>query len=340
MATAKRLPSGSWRCLAYVGKDVTKSGYKSFTAPTKKEAERLALEYEQGVQQAIPELTVKAAIDQYIASKQNILSPSTVAGYKKISRSGLTGLKNLPLKTLTNAQMQDYFNLAAKTKSAKTLKNEYALLCSSVRAVIPKFDFDVHLPTVYRAEMHIPDDAGVRRLLAQANAPMKKAISLAAVVGLRRSEICALTTEDIDPATGRISITKAKVKDPDGKWVTKAPKTKTSKRTVVAPPELCLQLLEDVAPGGLVVPLVPNSITEDFERIRARADCPGIRFHDLRHYAVSVMIALNIPTKYIMNITGHATPNMVNNVYGHIMDDRQKEAFDAIQTHYQTSINR
>jgi predicted DNA-binding transcriptional regulator YafY len=41
MATAKRLPSGSWRCFAYVGKSVTKSGYKSFTAPTKKEAERL-----------------------------------------------------------------------------------------------------------------------------------------------------------------------------------------------------------------------------------------------------------------------------------------------------------
>lgn len=340
MATAKRLPSGKWRCLAYVGKAVNKSGYKSFTASTKKEAERLALEFEQGQQTPVTDLTVKTAIDQYIASKQNILSPSTVAGYKKIARSGLFTLMPVPVKSLTNPRIQDYFNTAAKTKSAKTLKNEYALLRSSISAVAPKFAFDVHLPMVYRAEMHIPDDAGVRRLLEQANTPMKKAISLAAVVGLRRSEICALTTEDIDPSTGRISITKAIVKDEDGKWVTKAPKTKTSKRTVVAPPELCTQLLSGVVPGGKIVPLVPNSITEDFERIRARADCPGIRFHDLRHYAVSVMIALNIPTKYIMNITGHATPNMVNNVYGHIMDDRQKEAFDAIQTHYQTALKR
>ena len=70
MATAKRLPSGNWRCLAYVGKDVTKTGYKSFTAPTKKEAERLALEYEQSVQ-PVPAITVQEAVRQYIASKQN-----------------------------------------------------------------------------------------------------------------------------------------------------------------------------------------------------------------------------------------------------------------------------
>ena len=140
------------------------------------------------------------------------------------------------------------------------------------------------------------------------------------------------------PCCGSLSFSAKNVLPPFTAWITKEPKTRTSKRTVIAPPDLCTLLLDGLNPGDPVVPLVPNSITENFERIRARADCPGIRFHDLRHYAVSIMIALNIPTKYIMNITGHATPNMVNNVYGHIMDDRQKEAFDAIQTHYTTSI--
>ena len=48
MAKAKKLKSGNWRCLAYVGKDKNgKRKYKSFTAPTKKEAELMALTYEQ-----------------------------------------------------------------------------------------------------------------------------------------------------------------------------------------------------------------------------------------------------------------------------------------------------
>ena len=45
MATAKRLSSGSWRCLAFIGMEDGKRKYKSFTAPTKKEAEFLASQY-------------------------------------------------------------------------------------------------------------------------------------------------------------------------------------------------------------------------------------------------------------------------------------------------------
>ena len=47
MAKAKQLPSGSWRCMAYLGKD--KKGKiirKSITAPTKSEAEALCKELE------------------------------------------------------------------------------------------------------------------------------------------------------------------------------------------------------------------------------------------------------------------------------------------------------
>ena len=43
MATAKKLPSGRWRCLVYVGKSENgKRKYKSCTADSKKEAIALA----------------------------------------------------------------------------------------------------------------------------------------------------------------------------------------------------------------------------------------------------------------------------------------------------------
>ena len=45
MATAKVLPSGAYRVRVFAGKENGKSIYKSFTAPTKKEAEYLATQY-------------------------------------------------------------------------------------------------------------------------------------------------------------------------------------------------------------------------------------------------------------------------------------------------------
>ena len=46
MATARKLPSGNYRCRVYLGKVNGKDAYKSFTAPTKKEAERIKEEKE------------------------------------------------------------------------------------------------------------------------------------------------------------------------------------------------------------------------------------------------------------------------------------------------------
>ena len=45
MATAKKLPSGAYRCLIYIGDENGKRKYKSFTAKTKKEAEFKATQF-------------------------------------------------------------------------------------------------------------------------------------------------------------------------------------------------------------------------------------------------------------------------------------------------------
>ena len=63
MATAKKLPSGSYRVRVY---DKITDKYKSFTAPTKREAERLANEYLDGkrVKTASGDMTVLEAVEQ------------------------------------------------------------------------------------------------------------------------------------------------------------------------------------------------------------------------------------------------------------------------------------
>lgn len=83
MAKAKKLPSGSWRDLAYVGKgEDGKRPYKSSVADSRKEAEYLASEYvhKRKKENKDENLTFRQASDQYIEIKSNILPPSTIWG--------------------------------------------------------------------------------------------------------------------------------------------------------------------------------------------------------------------------------------------------------------------
>ena len=78
MATAKKLPSGNYRVLVYTGKDASgKRQYKSFTDPDKRTAEFLASEYltRKRKGSTAAELTLAQAIEQYIDSKEHVLSP-------------------------------------------------------------------------------------------------------------------------------------------------------------------------------------------------------------------------------------------------------------------------
>lgn len=104
MAKAKKISSGNWRCLAYIGKDENgKRQYKSFTAPTKKEAKLMALTYKGESKENKSIITVGDVLDQYIDLKSNILSVSTIAGYKRIRRTCFPELFALNIDDITYA---------------------------------------------------------------------------------------------------------------------------------------------------------------------------------------------------------------------------------------------
>jgi len=85
MAKAKKLPSGQWRALVYSHTDIVEGKkvrrYESFTAEKSKEAEYMAAEFKLKRERNKNPLnkTVGEAIDEYIDTKTNVLSPSTVS---------------------------------------------------------------------------------------------------------------------------------------------------------------------------------------------------------------------------------------------------------------------
>lgn len=328
MASAKKLPSGSWRVNLYVGKDAAgKRRYKSFTAGTKKEAEFAAAAYnvENRHRTRPAELTVGEAIDQYIATKTAILSPSTLTSYQKLRRLSFPELMRLKLTEITQEAVQAAVNDYAKEHSPKTVRNAHALLTASLAEALPDFTLRTKLPPKVRPDIAIPEDKAINALIQGAKGtPMETAILLGAMLGLRRSEICALTWDDFDLKEKVLQINKAMVQTPENTWAIKAPKTYAGKRTLTLPVFLCDYLSTLPRCDTRIVPLSPDAVTDRFIHLRRKCGF-RFRFHDLRHYNASVMLALGVPDRYAMERMGHATPNMLKAVYQHTMREKQEE---------------
>lgn len=324
MANAKKLKSGNWRVLAYVGKDITRSGYKSFTAATKKEAERLAAAYEPPEpRNDVPDITVGQAIDSYIAMKDAVLSPSTIRAYKIMRRSMLQSVTGILVHALTQADVQRAVNSdAASGKSPKSIRNAHGLLRAAVAVVRPELALRTTLPQKKKPDIKIPTKEEVDALLNAADPELANAIRLAAMLGLRRSEICALTWDDI--GEGTLTVNKARVRSSENEWVTKPPKSYAGYRVLTMPDVLSQHF--QMRGTGPIFSFKPDDISWRFASLQRK--CFGevrYRFHDLRHYNASVMLALGVPNKYAMERMGHATDNMLKAVYQHTMKDKQQE---------------
>lgn len=341
MPIAKRLPSGSWRCLVYAGKDAAgKRKYESFTSSTKKQAEYLAAQWQLLRQEragAAP--TVAEQLRSYIDSNAGVLSPRTVAEYKKTASTYYAPLADIRLDKLTTDILQRFVSDLSLDHSPKTVRNIYGLLTAAIRAWNPEKRYPVKLPKNKKTEITVPDADQVALLTSAADDVLRPAIVLASTMGLRRSEICALTWASV--RGNQLRVCQALVKDEHKAFVLKAPKSTAGFRSLPIPlPALpYLQRPEGAPLTDRIVPLTPDALTRRFERLCDRVGL-SLHFHALRHYYASVLLSLGVPDKYAMARMGHATPNMLKNVYQHLMADKDAEITATIDAYFSTDATQ
>ena len=284
-------------------------------------------------------LTLGAAYDEYISSKVNILSPATIRGYAILRRNSLQDLMQRDIYTITQVDVQRAVNQEAKTKSPKTIRNIHGLLCAVMTMYRPDFVLHTTLPSKMPTDLHIPTNEEIERLLThtkESDSDLYAAILLAAFGSLRRSEICALTLSDFTETT--VSVTKAKVPDQNNHYVVKN-KTKSAAGTrVITLPNKVISVIRDLGRDKYVFDMTPNSLSIRFSRALRAAGIPHFRFHDLRHYQASILHAMGVPDKYIMERGGWKTDSTLKNVYQHTMDDKRKEVENQICDYFSDSF--
>lgn len=334
------LPSGNFNAKVFDYTDSQgKRHYKSITAPSKREVKQLVAEFianKNTKRTSAPDITVGEAIDKYIETKSFILSPSTIRGYKMIRKNNMQSLMHIRLSNLTQNDIQTEINKEAETHSPKTIRNMHALLSSSLSAQKIDLDTDITLPKKVKPDIQIPTDDEMRAIFADLRGNrLEVPVYLAAMCGMRRSEISALKWKDVDLDKGTLTIRAATVINENAEYVTKGTKTTAGKRTIKLFTPVLDLLKKQKQESEYVTEFVkPSRISNSFVYVTARLGIKQYRFHDLRHYAVSTMLQLNLPKKYIADYMGHETERMIDEVYGHIKQNARNSFMDIVDDYY------
>lgn len=264
-------------------------------------------------------ITLAQAIDDYIKSKQRVLSPSTIRGYQTIKRTRFKRIMNKPVCKVRD--WQSVINDEADTCSAKTLKSAWSLVHAALSATgmnVPNIALPQVVPAV-RPWLDVKQSKAFVKLVSNESFAIP---ALLALHGLRRSEIMGLWWSNVDMDNNVIHIHGSTVRAADGGFIDKdTNKNSTSKRSVpIMIPELkkALSLVPEEKRIGKVC-------TGSFDRIWEKINClcrdnglPQVGFHGLRHSFASIGYSLGVSELEMMKLGGWSDTQTMRKIYTHI----------------------
>lgn len=176
---------------------------------------------------------------------------------------------------------------------------------------------------------------------SEPNLMHKSAFYLAAYLGLRNSEIRALSLNDIDFDAMTISVNKqyGQIRDVNGNIINTDidPKTNGSNRVIYAPKlvmdalacyiDSCSYELTDkifINPCTMQ-PVTTHCFSKRFTSVVKQLGLPTIRFHDLRHIHATLLINSGVDVLNVSKRLGHSKVDTTLNVYSHTIRDVDKQ---------------
>jgi len=296
--------------------------------------------------------------------------PSTYRGYELAVRTQiLPALGHLRLERLTVTDVRRFLN-SRKGLSPRSVYGLRAVLRRALNVAIK----DGLIPSG-RNVAALADPPKVPRVTMQAFTPEQAQIFLRSVrgdeletvyvlaltLGMRQGEILGLRWRNVDLAAGTLRVDKA-LQRVGKEYRLLEPKSATSVRTVHLP-EIAREALEtqkarqqeSAQRSGAIRslewhdlvfraidgrPLNGTWVHHRFQAATKTAGLPKLRFHDLRHSCASVLGALGVPARVVMELLGHSSINLTMNTYSHVFEKAQREAATAMGAALRSAAGR
>lgn len=239
-------------------------------------------------------------------------------------------------KTLLSTRMVQFIHAVLRNALENAVREELVMrnVAKLVTIPTPKYKLNRGLEV-----------AQARELLTVAQDERLYALYvLALLIGLRRGELLGLHWRDVDLDGGSLEVVWT-LQRVDGKLSLVPPKTEHSERTVPLP-ALAVEALyehrerqarERAAAGeqwqesGLVftsmigTPMEPDNLRRSWHRLRTRLGL-DLRFHDLRHTCVTLLLDLGVAPHIVREIVGHSDIGVTMTIYAHASLEEKRKA--------------
>ena len=285
------------------------SGWRSFTKTfkTKLDATEWVVNFEKELRsKPIPEKDVKNLKLKDLFNKYKLETLPKLKSYKIVcykldvlSRSWLGDIKVI---NLTKRHLEQFCADRKLIVKDGTIKSELMLIKRVFKIAIDKWNYGIPFNVFNGLDIPSPHKPRTRRLVSnelsdlisnaekQRNKYISTIIQFAVETGMRRSEILKLTWNDVNLDTGIASL--YDTKNGDDRHI---PLTK-----------IAIKLLSNLTQSSeFVFPISANCLRLAWERCRNKSNIKGLRFHDLRHEAVSRFFEMGLSVPEVALISGH-----------------------------------
>jgi len=174
--------------------------------------------------------------------------------------------------------------------------------------------------------------------------------------GMRRGELLALRWADVNLEKGTLFVNKTVDYIPHYGYVENGAKTKAGRRTIKLAAfvveilkthrERQLDLKAKAGSKWTEKDLVfcgltgnyfnPNYLLRLFKKVLVDAGLAHMRFHDLRHSAATILLAMGIHPKVVQELLGHSSFLITMNLYGHVFPSMLDEVVEKWNQEFNT----
>jgi integrase len=279
---------------------------------------------------------------------------STYLNYRKLLKNYLVpGLGKVKLQKLTPQQVQVFYSQKMSEGLApKTVNNIHGVLHKALDNAV-KWNIlsrnvcdAVTPPRIPRKEKKVLTKQQAHTLLEEVRTHRLEALlTLAITTGMREGELLALHWQDIYFEDCSLQVKRAVGYLKGYGYIESEPKTAKSRRMIKLPVFVVDILIRhkaqqeeqrrEVGSAWIEKDLVftnaqgyyfsSSTLRKVFRRFLVSIDLPHMRFHDLRHSAATILLAMKVHPKVVQEILGHNQIAMTLDVYSHALPSMQEE---------------
>ncbi|WP_031320636.1 tyrosine-type recombinase/integrase [Pseudomonas piscis] len=350
MATIVKTPAGTWKAV------IRKTGWptNAKTFRTKRDAEdwsrRTEDEMVRGVyiqRSGSERLTLEKALERYLAEVTPSKKPTTQRAEASKAKQLIEHLGKYSLAALSAEVIANYRDtrLGALSKrgvpvSNNTVRLEIALLSHLYTVAIQEWGLGLTFNPVLNIRKPSPGEGRDRRLSADEERRLLTAASnysnpmlgwivrIALETGMRSSEITGLRCHQVD-----LKKRVARLSDTKNDSARTVPLTKLATDTFkaaldnpVRPADCSLVFFGEPGKDGK---RRPYAFTKKWGLLKANLGMSDLRFHDLRHEAVSRLVESGMSDQKVSAISGHRSMQMLRR-YTHLRAEDLVKDLDAI----------